>query len=34
MDAELVSIKAEEDIEIDEGELGAEGGEQEYEDVE
>ena len=34
MDAELVSIKAEEDIEIDEGEQGAGGGEEEYEDVE
>ena len=34
MDAELVSIKAEEDIEIDEGEQGTEGGGEEYEDVE
>jgi hypothetical protein len=33
IDAELVSIK-EEDIEIDEGEQGTEGGEEEYEDGE
>ncbi len=33
IDAELVSIKAEEDIEIDEGEQGAEQ-QEEYEDVE
>jgi len=33
IDAELVSIK-EEDIEIDEGEQGTEGGGEEYEDVE
>ena len=34
MDAELVSIKAEEDIEIDEREQAAEQGEEEYEEVE
>jgi len=34
MDAELISIKAEEDIAIDEEEQGAEQGEEEYEDVE
>ena len=34
MDAELVFIKTEEDIEIDEGEHGAEHGGEEYEDVE
>ncbi len=34
MEAELVTIKAEEDIEIDEEELGGEQGEEEYEDVE
>ena len=33
-EAELVSIKAEEDIEIDEEQQGAAQGEEEYEDVE
>ena len=34
MEAELVFIKAEEDIEIDEEGLGAEQGDEEFEDVE